>query len=92
MLWQIFLSPHLKRYAIVTYKHGIDELPHELPNDLRLVIIGNQEISGKCPSVQSLCQNENFVNTSKKTLEKQKINVTRSALFHMETRVSLRYL
>ena len=24
-----------------SYKHGIYELPHELPNDLRLRIVGN---------------------------------------------------
>ena len=33
MLYQIFLSPQVKRWAIITYKHGIYELPHELPND-----------------------------------------------------------
>ena len=26
----------MKRCAIITYKHSIYELPHELPNDLRL--------------------------------------------------------
>ena len=36
MFYQIFLSPQVKRRAIITYKHGIYELPHELPNDLRL--------------------------------------------------------
>ena len=36
MFYQIFLSPQVKRCAIITYKHGIYELPHELPNDLRL--------------------------------------------------------
>ena len=30
---QFFLSPQVKRYVIVTYKHGIFELPHELPNN-----------------------------------------------------------
>ena len=45
MFYQIFLSPHVERCAITTYKH---ELPHELPNDLRLRILGNEEISGKC--------------------------------------------
>ena len=25
----------------ITYKHGIYELPHELPNDLRLRVLGN---------------------------------------------------
>ena len=38
MFYQIFLSPQVKRWAIITYKHGIYELPHELPNDLRLRI------------------------------------------------------
>ena len=36
MFYQIFLSPQVKRWAIITYKHGIYQLPHELPNDLRL--------------------------------------------------------
>ena len=36
MFYQIFLSPQVKRWANITYKHGIYELSHELPNDLRL--------------------------------------------------------
>ena len=36
MFHQIFLSPQMKRYAIITYKHGVYELPHEFSNDLRL--------------------------------------------------------
>ena len=31
-----FPSPQVKRSAIITYKHGIYELPNQLPNDLRL--------------------------------------------------------
>ena len=38
MFYQIFLSPQVKRWTIVTYKHVIYELPHELSNDLRLMI------------------------------------------------------
>ena len=34
MFYQIFLSPQVKRCAIITYEHGTYELPHELPNDL----------------------------------------------------------
>ena len=30
MFFQILLSPHVKRCAIITYKHGIYELPYEL--------------------------------------------------------------
>ena len=39
--YQIFSAPQVKRYAIITYKHGIYELPHEMLNDLRLRILGN---------------------------------------------------
>ena len=35
--YQIFFSPQVKRCACITCKHGI----HELPNDLRLTILGN---------------------------------------------------
>ena len=31
----------IKRWTIITYKHGICELPHELPNDLKQRILGN---------------------------------------------------
>ena len=41
MIYQIFLSPQVKRWAIITYKHGIYELPLELPNGVRLSILGN---------------------------------------------------
>ena len=59
MFYQIFFSSQVKRCAIITYKHGIYQLPHELPNDLDLKILG------KClspiewyPSAQRPCQNE----------------------------------
>ena len=46
MFYEIFLSPQVKRCAIITYKHGIYELPHELPNDLRLRKLENiREVS-----------------------------------------------
>ena len=35
MFYQIFLSPQVKRCAIIIYKYGIHELPHQLPNDLK---------------------------------------------------------
>ena len=41
MLYQIFLSPQVTRCAIIAHKHGIYKLPCELPNDLRLRILGN---------------------------------------------------
>ena len=33
-LYQIFLLQQVKRCAIITYKH---DMPHELPNNLRLM-------------------------------------------------------
>ena len=38
---QIFFSPQVKGSMIISNEHGIHELPHELPNDLRLRILGN---------------------------------------------------
>ena len=43
MFYQIFLSPQVKGKAIITYEHGTDELPHELPNDLRHRKLGKYE-------------------------------------------------
>ena len=51
MFYQIFLSTHVKGWAIITYKHGIYELPHELPNELGLRILGNEEILRNCLNV-----------------------------------------
>ena len=50
MFCQIFLSPQVNRCAIITYKHAICEMPHELPNDL---ILGSHGIfaagGASCP-------------------------------------------
>ena len=48
MFYLILLSPQVKRWAIITYKHGIHELPQELPNELRLRILENYEKLKKC--------------------------------------------
>ena len=37
MFYQIFLSPQVKPWAIITYKHGIYQLPHELPNEFGIL-------------------------------------------------------
>ena len=41
MVKHIFLSPQEKQSVIISNKHGIYELPHKLPNDLRVRILGN---------------------------------------------------
>ena len=41
MLYQIYLSPQVTRYATIAYKHEIYDLPHQLPNDLKLSMLEN---------------------------------------------------
>ena len=41
VLYQFFHSPQVKRSVIIRNKHGICELIHEVPNDLRLRISEN---------------------------------------------------
>ena len=60
MFYQIFLSLQVKRCAIITYKHGMYELPNELPNDLRLRILVNYEILGMC--LNPVTSPENILN------------------------------
>ena len=37
ILYQILFSSQVKGSVIISNKHSIYELPHELPNDLRLI-------------------------------------------------------
>ena len=73
MFWQTFPSPQVKRWAIITYKHSLHELHHNLPNNLRLRRVGNIGKVSKphrvTPSPQAPCQNKNFLNTSKNPLK-----------------------
>ena len=61
----------MKGITIISNRHTIYELPKELPNDLRLKILGNEEVSAKSqnfidlwPSAQRCSRNDNFVNTN----------------------------
>ena len=94
----IFTSSQATRSEIISFNNGICELPHELPQDLRLRNWGYYEIVGKClnfkewlPGAQSSCQNKTFVSINKKVLKKKQLNFSRVVLFHIETKVSLRY-
>ena len=40
LLYQIFFSPQVQKSLIISNKHGIYELPDELPKDLRLKMLG----------------------------------------------------
>ena len=47
MFYQIFLSAQVKRWAIITYEHGMCELPRGLPNNFGLrVIVGQSGHAG----------------------------------------------
>ena len=55
---------------IIINKHGIYELPHKLPDYLRLRILGNiKKISKFMHTAQSFFQAENFVNDNTKLVE-----------------------
>ena len=89
MFYQIFLSPKVKRWTIITYKHGTYESPHELPNDLRLTKLGNiREVSRLQRMIaQPSCQNESFVNTSRKLLKNR--NETFPVIFYFMRKLEL---
>ena len=40
-IYQNFFSPQVKWSMIISNKQGIYKLAHELPHDLRLMILGN---------------------------------------------------
>ena len=67
-------SPQVKQYLISSITNYVNELPHVLPNDLRLRIFGNQEILEKCqmlvqtqPNAQPSFQKLNVNNNCQKT-------------------------
>ena len=73
MFYQTLIPPQVNRWEIITYKHGIFDLPHELLNDLKLNNVVNQEILEKClnfiqspPGGSPPSQNKGFVTTIKK--------------------------
>lgn len=43
----------MKRCTIITYKDGVYELPHELPNGLKLRILRNSKVE-KIPKILSV--------------------------------------
>ena len=56
MIYQLFLSTQVKRWTTITYKHGIYEFPHELPNNLRLRKLGNNRKVSKPHRIKAQCQ------------------------------------
>ena len=77
---QTFLSPQMKRSMIISNKHGIYMLPYDLKKDVRMRILGNQEISGKSqnfkellPNVWSPSRNGNLVSTIKNLLKNRNL-------------------
>ena len=70
MFYQILLSPQVKQSKITSNKYGIWELPHELPNDLRL----RKYLENLKFHRIIVFQNKNFVNTSKKLVKNRSWN------------------
>ena len=58
MFEKIFVSPQVKRIVIIRNKHGIYDLPDELPNDLRLRPLGNYSlVFSLAPKIKILSKN-----------------------------------
>ena len=91
MFHQIFLSPQVKRCAIITYEHGI----YELPYDLRLRKLGKIRKVSKPHGMIAQCPvpppKSKLPQYYRKTLEKNKLNFSHGAPLHTKTRVSRRY-
>ena len=94
MIYQIFFSLQVERCAIITYKHGIYKLPHELPNGLRLMILGKlwnirklSKVYRMMASAQVLFQKERFLNTRRNLLKKR--NLTLLAVHHFTPKLEL---
>ena len=54
MIDQVFCLPSVKRSVIISNKHSIYYLPHELKDGFRHRISGNKEISGKFQNATEL--------------------------------------
>ena len=88
-VWANFLSPQVKWGGIISNKHGIYRLSHELPNKLRLKNLGNEKMSEN---------SQNFIEllpSSKSSLEMKTLLAlakmfSGSALFHMKTKFYLK--
>ena len=92
MFYQILLSPQVKRQEIVTYKHGIYELSHKLPNNFSPMGGLNAHTRKKKKRLRKLGNNRKLSKLQQqKSLEKQKLNFSRCALFLPEFAVSPKY-
>ena len=98
ILYQVSFKPQEKRSVIISNKRGIYELPHEFPNDLGLSNLEirkykeNLKTSLNYSLVPSVNTKMKFCQYYQKTAEKWKLNFSRSALFHKNSRVCLKYL
>ena len=96
MFYQLFLSPQVKRWAIITYTHCIGDLSHELPNNLRLRKLGSirkvskrHRITAQSPASPQPPKWKLLILA--KNSGKLKLNLSNSALFHTKTEISLKY-
>ena len=75
MFHQIFFSPKVKWSAIISNKHGIYELLHELSNNLGVSLLGSLKKVRKTwktyKLIPSLSAKIIFFNTSQKLVEKR---------------------
>ena len=93
----VSLSPQVKRIVIISNKHGMYKLPHELPTqnlelrklvNIKKISKPHRIIARRSVSLPKL----KFCQYQQRTLEKQKLNFSRRVLFHSKTTACLKYL
>ena len=72
MFYQVFLSPQVKQWAMISYKHGMYEMPHKLLNFSRFGLFHIKArvslkyfVSYFSQSFQSFRQNTWFIGTNR---------------------------
>ena len=91
---QVFVSSQVEQSTVISNKHGIYDLPHELSNyDLKKSKKNQESLKTSLNDslVPSFPPRIKILLILAKTIEKPKLNFSRWALFHMKTRVSLKY-
>ena len=92
MFYQIVFSPKKKKNIIAINEHSIYKLPHKLPNILRSQEIRKYQENLKTSQNYSLVISLPPKMDKQKNPKKQKLNFSFKTLFHINTRLCLKYL
>ena len=93
-LMAFFFSPQGEQGVIISNKHVLYDLSHKFPNNLGIQEISKDQKNLKTSQNYSLLSSltpKIYFKYYQKTPEKQKLNFYRTVLFHIKTRICLKY-